>query len=139
MAVFVIEQEIISRLSGLAFSATAVFGFLLMRYGIRGIFDVSRPWRLLTFSLIAVSSLFGGFRSIIVLMASLFLVQFYLEGLFRTRLFFVLLLTGVVLGAALIPVANRLPLAVQRSICFLPLDLNPGANRGADASVEWPG
>ncbi len=137
MADFVIEQQIISRLSGLAFSAMAAFTFLLMRYGIRGIFDLSRPWRLLTFVLIAASSLFGGFRSIIVLMASLFLVQFYLEGMFRTRLFFILLLTGVVLGAALIPVANRLPLAGQRSICFLPLDLNPVAKRDAHESVEW--
>jgi hypothetical protein len=137
MADFAIDQQIISRLSGLAFSAMAAFTFLLMRYGIRGIFDLSRPWRLLTFVLIAASSLFGGFRSVIVLMASLFLVQFYLEGMFRTRLFFILLLAGVVLGAALIPVANRLPLAVQRSICFLPLDLNPVAKRDADGSVEW--
>ncbi len=137
MADFVIEQQIISRLSGLAFSAMAAFTFLLMRYGIRGIFDLSRPWRLLAFVLIAVSSLFGGFRSIIVLMASLFLVQFYLEGLFRTRLFFFLLLTGVVLGAALIPIAHKLPLAVQRSICFLPLDWDPVAKRDAVVSLEW--
>jgi len=137
MADFVIEQQIISRVSGLAFSATAAFAFFLMRYGIRGIFDLSRPWRLLTFVLIAASSLFGGFRSCIALMALPFLAQFYLEGLFRTRLFFFLLLTGVVLGAALIPIAHKLPLAAQRSICFLPLDWDPVAKRDADASVEW--
>jgi hypothetical protein len=70
-------------------------------------------------------------------MASLFLVQFYLEGMFRTRLFFFLLLTGIVLGAALVPIAHKLPLAVQRSICFLPLDWDPVAKRDAAGSWEW--
>jgi len=137
VADFVIEQQVISRLSGLTFAAMAAFAFFLMRYGIRGIFDLSRPWRLLTFVLIAVSSLFGGFRSCVVLMALSFLVQFYLEGLFRTRLFFFFLLAGVVLGAALIPIAHKLPLAVQRSICFLPLDWDPVAKRDAAGSLEW--
>jgi len=137
MADFVIEQQIISRLSGLTYAALAAFTFLLMRYGIRGILDVSRPWRLLTFALIAVSSLFGGFRSCIALMAMSFFVQFYLEGLFRTRLFFFLLLTGVVLGTALIPITHKLPLAVQRSICFLPLDWDPVAKRDAAGTLEW--
>ncbi len=137
MADFVIEQQIISRVSGLAFSATAAFAFFLMRYGIRGIFDLSRPWRLFTFVLITVSSLFGGFRSCIALMALSFFVQFYLEGLFRTRLFFFLLLAGVVVGAVLIPIAHKLPLAVQRSVCFLPLDWDPVAKRDAAGSLEW--
>jgi hypothetical protein len=108
-----------------------------MRHGIRGVFDVSRPWRLLTFVLIALASLFGGFRSIVVLMAFLFIIQFYLEDLFRTRLIFFLLLTGIVLGAAVVPIAHKLPLAVQRSICFLPLDWDPVAKRDAAGSWEW--
>jgi hypothetical protein len=48
-----------------------------------------------------------------------------------------LLLAGVLGGALLIPFASKLPLSVQRSLSFLPLDIDPVARQSAQATVEW--
>ncbi len=132
-----VGYEVIERFTGLMYGAIAVLTFMMMRYGIRGILDLSRPMRLVSFAGIFFAGLFGGFRSAIIMFGVLFVVQFYLEGLFRTRLFFTLLITCAVTGAVLIPVADKLPLSVQRSLSFLPLNLNRVAKSDADNSLEW--
>jgi O-antigen ligase len=129
--------EVIERFTGLMYGAIAVLTFMVMRYGIRGILNLSKPMRLACFAGIFFAGLFGGFRSAIIMFGILFIVQFYLEGLFRTRLFFTLLAGFAITCAVLIPVANKLPLSVQRSLSFLPLDLNPVAKSDAENSLEW--
>jgi O-antigen ligase len=57
--------------------------------------------------------------------------------LHRTRLLLVLLIAMVLGGAALIPLAPKLPLSVQRSLSMLPLKIDPVARIDAQASLEW--
>lgn len=125
------------RISGLATSGGAAFAFMMARYGVGGVFDWTKPWRLLIFlAIIAVSSL-GGFRSTFVSLGLLFALQFVFEGLYRTRLVIVLLVVGLLGMAILIPFANKLPLSMQRSLAVLPLDLHPAVKMDAAGSTEW--
>lgn len=125
------------RLNGIGFAMVGPFCLMLMSYGIRGLMDWQRPWRLMVFLGIVAISLLGGFRSMIALYALLFLFQFWFEGLWRTR--YALALGAAVLLVA-IPAASfsrQLPLTVQRSISFLPVDIDPQARTDAEISSEW--
>ena len=126
-----------SRLSGLGAGTLAVICFMLVKFGLRGILDISKPWRLL-FLLSSISlSAFSGFRSGILLFGLLLGAQFLLEGLWRTRLLMVVMLGGVLGFAALIPLSNKLPMSVQRTLSFLPLEVDAMARADAMDSTEW--
>jgi hypothetical protein len=108
--------------------------FVLARYGIARKFKPGRAVLLLL--VIGLVSL-GGYRSYMILMLLTFLLVFYFEGLFRTQ-YALVLVSGVVLGGALlVPLANKLPLGIQRTLSFLPLDVNPVARYDAERSTEW--
>lgn len=125
------------RLSGIGFAMIGPFCLMLMSYGIRGVFDLRRPWRVLLFGGILGVSLLAGFRSLLGLYGLLFVLQFWLEGLWRTK-HMIALAVAVGLGAAAaIPFARHLPLTVQRSISFLPLEVDPQARYDAEASSAW--
>ena len=132
-----VTQAPIERLTGLTLAAIAGFAYMMARYGIRGIFDLAKPWRFVVFGLIFASSLFGGFRSVILIFSMTFAIQFYLERLFRTRLFPLLLIGGILAAAAVLPFAEKLPRSVQRTISFLPIPLDPGTRADAQASLDW--
>ncbi len=149
-----VQQGTVLRFSGLTFASTAIFCALLARYGISGIFDISsplkflpfqskggfevnKPWRLILFLFAIVLSLFGGYRLVIVTFALIFLVQFYYEGLFQTRMFPAFILAGILLAAAILPMADKLPMAMQRAISFLPVEVDPIARSSATSSTEW--
>ena len=104
-----ITQETLLRLSGLTVAGLGLCYFLLMRFGIAGLLELSKPWRLLTFLVAIGASLFGGFRSSMITLSILFIVQFYFEGLFRTRLLPILLVSLVLIGAFTLPFVDRLP------------------------------
>ena len=126
-----------SRVGGLGPGTLAVICYLLARFGLRGILDVSKPWRLL-FLLTAIGlSAFSGFRSGVLFFGLLLGLQFLLEGLWRTRLLLVGTLAMVLGFAALVPLADKLPLSVQRTLSFLPLSVDPIARVDAMASTEW--
>ncbi len=129
--------EVIERLTGVAYAALFALGFMLMRYGIQGILDTSKPWRLMCFIGILFASMFGGFRGVLVMFSLTLAIQFCLEGLIRTRVFFVLFLTCLVSGVLLVPFARHLPRAAQRSLTFLPLNLDPVARMDARNSLDW--
>ncbi|MBN2505970.1 MAG: hypothetical protein JXQ71_04680 [Verrucomicrobia bacterium] len=126
-----------SRLSGFSFAGIAVFSFILLRHGIQGVLDLTKPWRLALWLAAIGLSLLGGFRSTLVIMGLIFCAQFYFEGLFRTRLFPVLLLAAVVGAALVLPMTQHLPLSVQRSLSILPVEVNPAARADAVASSQW--
>jgi hypothetical protein len=132
-----VTQNSIERFTGVTAACIAGFTFMMARYGIRGILDVSKPWRLGFFLLILAASLFGGFRSVIVIFGLTFAIQFYFEGLFRTRLFLLLLVGGITAAIVILPFANKLPRSVQRTFSFLPLDLDPATKADSQASLEW--
>lgn len=94
------------RWGGVTAACTAVYFFMLARYGIRDIFTLRNPWRLPLLVLLVAGSLFGGFRSSFALLVLVFVLQFYFDGLLRTVLFPVLLSAGIILLAVLVPVAE---------------------------------
>lgn len=125
------------RFTGICWAAWAVFNYLLMRYGIGGLLDFSRPWRM-AFALIAFgATMVGGYRSYIVLTAMLFTVLFFLEGLYRTKVLPMMLLITSLMVAAIVPNVRLLPLAIQRSLSILPLDIDPVARHDAQGTLDW--
>ena len=153
-ALGLVQESTVTRFGGISLACIAIFTTLLARYGIRGILDLSgpysiipmhfrggwsvpKPWRFFLFLTAFAISLVGGFRSTILLFFLTFAVQFYFEGLFRSRLFPILAL-GLLLGTTVIlPMADRLPLAMQRALSFLPVNIDPIARVDAQASTEW--
>jgi O-antigen ligase len=127
----------IGRLAGFGVAGNALFAYLLARYGVRGILDIRRPWRALGLVLFATLGLLGGFRSVLILYAMLFGIQFFLEGLHRTRMMPVLLAGALVVGMAVVPFTNKLPLPIQRCLSILPVNVNPAVRADAAGSTEW--
>jgi hypothetical protein len=125
------------RLDGAVPVAVAVFSYLQATYGIRGIFRSGKSWRWLLLVLAFGYAMFGGFRSGIIGITLPFVVQFFIEGLHRTKLLFIFAVAGILGTAALVPLAPHLPYTVQRALTFLPLNIDVGVRRDADASANW--
>jgi hypothetical protein len=126
------------RLGSVAFAGIAAYSVMMARYGVRGILDVTKPWRLVLCVALMGASLMGGFRSILVLFALIFAFQFYFERLYRTNMFLVCMVAGALGLAALFAFAQRLPLSIQRSLSIVPfLEVNPLARADADGTAEW--
>ena len=127
----------IGRIGGLAVVGQTLFSYMLARFGIRGVFEFTKPWRLAVFAVVSVFGLLGGFRSVLVTYVCMLAIQFFLEGLHKTRLLPSMLALGVVGFLLLIPLAGRLPLPVQRCLSVLPLDVDPVVKADALGSIEW--
>ena len=125
------------RLGGLAPIAVPVFCFVLARFGARGVLDLRRPWRLTFLMAALVATLYSGFRSNMILCLLTFATVFYLEGLFRTRYCLVLCTIGLLAGLLMLPFMQKLPLAVQRTLAFLPVNVDPVVRMNVDASTDW--
>ena len=127
----------ITRWGGFSAAGAALCHFLLLRFGVKGLFRFDRPWRGGIFLLCLLVSLLGGFRSVLALIALGFMIQFFLEGLGRTR--YLLLICGGAGLALLLAVmfATQLPLSMQRAISFLPVEVDPVAEADAQGSTEW--
>lgn len=128
----------IVRLTGLAATGAAVYFCMMVRFGIRGIFDSSHPWRLPCLVLAVCLCLLGGFRSLLIAIVIQFIIQFYFERLVRTRLC-VFLTVGAITGAALLlPFVSKMPLSVQRCVAVIPgAPVSPMAKADAESSTRW--
>lgn len=126
-----------TRLGGIAGASFAVYYYMLSRYGIRRIFSLNKPWRIIVFFASVAASFLGGYRSIIIIIGMTFVVQFFLEGLHRTKLFPGMVLASVLAATILVPVAPRLPYTFQRALAFLPLQIDPLARQDAEFSSAW--
>jgi hypothetical protein len=126
-----------TRFFGLANLGLAVYCLVLARYGIRGLLDASKPWRLGLLCLAVPVTMMGGFRSTTILLALTFALLFYFEGLHRTRLLLPAVFVLLVGGSLLTLVAARLPYAVQRSLAFLPVPIDPVVRFATQGSTEW--
>src|ERR1043165_2884981 len=118
-------------------AAVAVISFMLARFGVRGILDLRKPWRLLLVGLCVAVGLFGGFRSFVLGMVLVMGVAFFLEGLHRTRYLPILIATAVIGLGVLVVVSERLPFSVQRSLSFLPVKIDPAVQMDAQGSLDW--
>jgi hypothetical protein len=129
--------ENIQRFYGLTVAALGVFYYLLARHGITGVFAkgrIHRPLLLLAALLLAMA---GGYRSFFVLPVLTLLVLFWFEGISRQRLGVALIALTVIGSTLLVPFADKLPLAIQRSLTVLPLKLDAGVRMDAEYSSEW--
>lgn len=127
----------VTRIVGLSFAAMAVFWFLLLRYGVRGIFDMRKPWRFLILCGVGAICLLGGFRFMIVLFGLVLLFQFWYEKLFLTRYFAVLLGLVACVGIVVVGYSTKLPISMQRALSFLPIEIDPMARSDANSSLQW--
>jgi hypothetical protein len=127
----------IVRYSGFAFGVTGIYSYLLSRYGIRGVLDWRRPWRLLLLLGSLCVGMLGGFRSTVIVFGMIGIILFWLEGLHRTW-YLAAVTAGIAISAGLaLPNVQSLPLSVQRTLSFLPIDVDPVARQSAQASADW--
>jgi hypothetical protein len=127
-----------ARYSGTSWAAEAGFFFMLARYGPRGIFLEGRVWRMVLFAVFSTLTFVGGFRSVILLCGAVFLIQFYLERMHKSRAFPIFLFAGLIGFTLLVPFASKLPFTFQRSLAFVPmLKLDPVPLRDAEISKQW--
>jgi hypothetical protein len=125
------------RINGAAFAGVAACYYLLARYGLRGLIESRPRWRPLLFIGCALMSMMGGFRSFLILLLLAVAFMFWLEKMFRPKYIIAVVLLLVLGGAAIVPLANRLPFVYQRALSFLPLDVDPAARRDAEESSQW--
>jgi len=111
--------------------------YLLARYGVRGIFSATRPWRIALLILIGLAGTLGGYRSSLILITAVFIFHFCLEGMWRTGLAAVLALVGAGLLVILIAFSEKMPPAVQRAFSFLPIQVSAQVLADSKGSTEW--
>ncbi len=117
--------------------ALAIFCVMMARYGVRGILDLTRPWRLGVVLFFTFVGMLGGFRSMVVIVAAAFAILFVIEGLMRTKMLPALALVTLLGGALLAAFATRLPPSIQRSLAVLPIRVDPAVRADAEVSNEW--
>ena len=125
------------RVMGITQACGAVCLFMLARWGVRGIFDLAKPWRLGLTVLFFGAGLLGGSRSFVGFLGLIFAIVFFLEGLYRSRSMLTILLVGLIGGMCLLSFSTRLPKSVQRSLSFLPIEISPAAKLDAQVSMDW--
>jgi len=125
------------RFGAFATSTLILANFMLIKYGLRGIFMGGRLWRAPVFLLLLALSLTGGFRSMFIGVTELLVLMFFLEGLYRTRLLPVAAMACVLAVTVLTAFSNHLPYSFQRSLSFLPLQWDTQAKMDAEGSSEW--
>jgi len=130
-------DENTGRLVGLYWVSLMVGSFLLARYGMRGILDIRKPWRLVVILLVFFGCLFSGFRSNLILLVLIFSSMFFFEGLWRTRLMPVVVMLVIFVCVMTLPFVSSLPLSAQRTLSFLPVDIDVSARLSAQDSTEW--
>jgi hypothetical protein len=126
------------RLSGLAFACASGIYFLFARFGIQGTFSLRRPWLPILFLLFVGGSLLGGYRALVILLALIFLVQFFVEGTYRTKLGPILIMGGLLAMSLTIAYIEHMPLSVQRAFSILPLEnIDSTARADAMGTLDW--
>jgi O-antigen ligase len=133
----VLTGDVVLRLGGVSTAASCIFFYLLARHGIRGLLGLRNWWRWLLLVLMLAVSLVGGFRSVFIAMSLTFAIVFCLEGLLRTRWLPIMGLGLTLLAAVTLPFMKQLPLPVQRTFSFLPVEVSPVAAADAQTSSEW--
>ncbi len=127
-----------ARINGMVAVAQSIWCLLLAFYGVEGLFDFRRPWRMGLFALAAFGCTLGGFRSAIVFLAMVYLAMCVFEKLWRSARVVMLSLAAVTaMAVVLLLFVHELPLSAQRAISFLPLDVDPIAKQNAIESTEW--
>jgi hypothetical protein len=126
----------IKRISGFSPAGLAVCLYCLLRWSVRGLCQLNKPWRAGLFMASLFVGLLSGSRAAIVLTGAVTIVQFFAEGLHRTK--FIILPAGVAAVIALLATfSESLPLGAQRAISFLPVKVDPIVAADAKGSIQW--
>jgi hypothetical protein len=131
------DPHLAERLSGLSPAGLALVCYFIIRWGIRGLFSFTKPWRMVMFSVAVVAGSYGGFRSLMVMILLLFLCQFIFEGLLRTRYFIFLGVSTAVAGLVLAFTADKLPVQLQRAVSILQVKVDPTVQADVIGSTQW--
>jgi hypothetical protein len=128
---------IVNRIGGLAPACIAVLCFLLAHYGIRGLFDWTKPWRLVFLCVTIGAAFFAGFRSAIATLFLIFVFQFYFERLMRTHYLPIVAGLAICGMAPILFFSSSMPTSVQRAISFLPVNVDSEVLEAAKSSSDW--
>jgi len=126
-----------TRLGTLASAFGGLMTYILVRYGLRGIFLSNQLWRPVLFLLFFSLTMVGGFRNMLMGTLTVCAIVFFLEGLHRTRLALYVLMAGLLVAPLLGFFSNQLPLTFQRSLSFLPFKWDADVVRDAEGSTQW--
>jgi hypothetical protein len=121
----------------LAPAGMAVFSYLLARHGLRKMFTPGHRWLFVLLCGVAGLTLLSGSRLSLIGMAMIFAVQFWLEDLHKTRLLPALGLLVILCAVLVLPFSSKLPISMQRTLAFLPVEVDPIAKESASSSSEW--
>jgi hypothetical protein len=125
----------ISRIAGFGIAAASVGFYLFAMHGVRG--TLRKWWRLLLLLLVLALGTMSGYRSNLVLFGTVFIFLFVVEGLLRSPIFPLLLLCSVLGLVLLASFSLKLPTSVQRTLSFLPIDIDPMVRADAKSSLDW--
>lgn len=129
--------EASERIEGLAPACVGLVSYLLARHGIKGVFAINKPWRAVLLVAFVALGMLGGYRTVAILILLLLLIQFWLEGLWRTRLLPAFALAAILGGSLILGFLPQMPFAIQRSLAFLPLDVDPAVRVDVGISTDW--
>ena len=115
----------------------AIFSWMLAKYGVKGVFDLASPMRLLLFLAAISMGFLGGFRSHLIMVALTFGILFLVEKLWRTQVMLIIAALGTLLCVGLVTSADRLPPTIQRCFSFLPIEIDPIIKMQAESSSQW--
>lgn len=128
----------IARYSGLSVAGMALMPVILIRYGLRGLLDWMKPWRMGMMLAVLGISMLGGYRTTLVFFCLLMTIQFFLEGLHRTKWLPITAASSVLALAILMVTAGFLPMSIQRSLTVIKfLPLSKAARMDAEGSSQW--
>jgi hypothetical protein len=126
-----------TRLGGVGFGSLSACFWMLARYGIRGIYLSHKPWRVVLFTIFFALIFLGGFRGAMFQAVVVFVLIFFLEGAYRTHLLPIFAFIGIIAAIVVVPLAPHLPFAFQRTLAFLPLNLDREVKASAEDSTNW--
>jgi len=126
----------IGRYYAVSAGLNCMFYYLLARYGVRNLLT-GRNWlRLLVATACFGGGLMGGFRTFLIGAILTVFFIFWLDGMLRSRYVIIPILALTCCLLAL-PFARNLPISIQRSISFLPVDVDPMARMAAESTTTW--
>jgi hypothetical protein len=127
----------IKRYTGFSSACAAICMCCMLRWGIKGMLQPAKPWRLGILVFAFGLGMLSGFRSAILIPLVTLIVQFFAEGLHKTK--YAIGLAGFAAACVIFLAAfsQSLPLAAQRAISFLPVRVDPVAAIDAQNSMAW--
>jgi len=130
------KTDFVGRYTALSSGFNCLGYYVVARSGIRNLLQGPNFLKLLLVMACFTIGLMGGYRTFLISLLITLAAIFTLEGLFRNRyaIIPVLALVLILLG---LPFTRQMPLPIQRSLSFLPIDVDPLARHVAEETSEW--